>query len=432
MQQVSEPVTYWKVWKMKFDDISWMINLIPDAALLVSREQNIVVANSPAAEMFNTTVAKLEGKPLNQLIPYPSKAEHQEQVERFFSQPRTRPMGTGAEFRGLREDGSIFPIDIMISRIEIAGDDYAIGIIRDDSERAEIRAMKETLELTNVRLARTQDVGGLGWWESDQRQKRMIWSAMIPQILGVSETIAPSFKVIADLCVSADKDALNAFRSAIIRSPDKRITYRIRRPDGDLRWIEEIVSQEPDQRLLGVVRDVTKQKRLEQRLKVESVTDPLTGMLNRRQFNRVLKARYAKFKRYGSNCFLVMYDFDHFKSINDRHGHAMGDEVLKKAAVLVSSQLRPYDHAYRLGGEEFAIILTGLEARDACAFAERIRESIETASFELDGKTIRATVSLGISRFRQSDRTFDAVMLRADEALYSSKARSRNTITLAE
>lgn len=417
---------------MKFDDVSWMVDLIPDAALLVSREQIIVVANPKAAEMFSTTVEILVGKPLDQLIPFPSKAQHQGQVENFFRQPRTRPMGTGRSFQGQRDDGSVFPIDIMISRIEIAGEDYAIGIIRDDSRRAAIQAMKETLELTNARLSRTQEVGGLGWWESDQHQNQMIWSAMVPQILGVNAEVAPSFDVISDLCLPEDKDKLNSFRAGFRKFPEIQVIYRILRPDGELRWIEEIVTKEPDQRLLGVMRDVTSQKQLEQRLKVESVTDPLTGLLNRRQFNRVLKARYAKFRRYGSNSALVMFDFDHFKNINDLYGHAMGDEVLRKASMLVNNQLRAYDQAYRLGGEEFAIMLSGLEAKDAHAFAERIRQSIESASFELDDTSIRATISLGIAQFRQSDNTFDDALLRADEALYKSKARSRNTVTLAE
>jgi diguanylate cyclase (GGDEF)-like protein/PAS domain S-box-containing protein len=417
---------------MKFDDVSWMVNLIPDAALMVSREQIIVVANPKAAEMFNTTIKGLEGRPLSELIPYPSKPDHQQHVDRFFRQPETRPMGSGLGFQGQREDGSIFPVDIMISRLEIAGKDYAIGIIRDDSERTAIQAMKDTLELINARLARTQDVGGLGWWELDQRQNQMIWSAMVSQILGVTGAIAPSFTVISDLCVPEDKAQLNAFRAGLRGFADKRVTYRIRRPDGDLRWIEEIVNQEPNQRLLGVMRDVTEQKHLEQRLKVESVTDPLTGLLNRRQFNRVLQARHAKFKRHDSNCALVMYDFDHFKDINDRHGHAMGDEVLKKAAILVKDQLRAYDHAYRLGGEEFAILLSGLKTKDARAFAERIRQSIETAVFELEDTSIRATISVGIAEFRHSDNTFDDALRRADDALYKSKARSRNTITLTE
>src|SRR5680860_295736 len=417
---------------MKFDDVSRMINLIPDAALLISREQIIAVANPKAAEMFDTTVEKLEGKPLDNLVPHPSKLNHQHHVEGFFSQPEPPPMGSGMEFQGQREDGIIFPVDIMINRLEIAGKDYAICIIRDASERTAIQGMKEALELINARLARTQDVGGLGWWEVDQRQNQLLWSTMVPQILGVTETIAPSFQVISDLCVPEDKEKLDALRDNLRGLSDKRVTYRIRRPDGDVRWIEEVITQEPNQRMLGVMRDVTEQKQLEQRLRVESVTDPLTGLFNRRQFNRDLKARYAKFTRSGLNCVLVMYDFDHFKNINDRYGHAMGDEVLKKAAIIVNDQLRPYDHAYRIGGEEFAILLSGVNTRDAEVLVERIRQSIEAACFELDDTSARATISLGIAQFRQSDNTFDDALRRADEALYESKAHSRNTITFIE
>lgn len=166
MNDVLFPENRHKVGTMRFDDVSLIINLIPDAALLISREQIIAVANPRAAEMFNTTVENLVEKPLDNLVPYPSKLNHQHHVEQFFSAPDPRPMGSGVEFRGQREDGSVFPVDIMISRLEIAGKDYAIGIIRDASERTAVEAMKETLELTNARLARAQEVGGLGWWET--------------------------------------------------------------------------------------------------------------------------------------------------------------------------------------------------------------------------------------------------------------------------
>jgi diguanylate cyclase (GGDEF)-like protein len=180
------------------------------------------------------------------------------------------------------------------------------------------------------------------------------------------------------------------------------------------------------------MRDVTEQKQMEQRLRAESVTDSLTGLFNRRQFNRDLNARYAKFTRSGLSCALIMYDFDHFKNINDRYGHAMGDEVLKESAILINSQLRAYDYAYRVGGEEFAILLSGANTRDAEVLAERVRQSIEAACFELDDTSLRATISLGIAQFRQSDNTFDDALRRADEALYESKERSRNTITIIE
>jgi PAS domain S-box-containing protein len=200
----------------------------------------------------------------------------------------------------------------MINRMAIDGKDYAICIIRDASERAAIQEMNETLELISARLARTQNVGGLGWWELDQSQNQLTWSTMIPQTLGVTETIAPSFQLISDLCLSEDRERLDALRSNLREFSEKRITYRIRRPDGDIRWIEEVINQEPNQRILGVMRDVTEQKQLEQRLRAESVTDSLTGLFNRRQLNRDLKARYAKFTRSGLNSALIMYDFDHF------------------------------------------------------------------------------------------------------------------------
>jgi diguanylate cyclase (GGDEF)-like protein len=110
----------------------------------------------------------------------------------------------------------------------------------------------------------------------------------------------------------------------------------------------------------------------------------------------------------------------------------MGDEVLKKSAILLNAQLRAFDYAYRIGGEEFAIQLSDVNTSDAEALAERVRLSIEVSCFELDDASVRATISLGIAQFRQSDNTFDDALRRADEALYESKARSRNTITIIE
>jgi diguanylate cyclase (GGDEF)-like protein len=162
------------------------------------------------------------------------------------------------------------------------------------------------------------------------------------------------------------------------------------------------------------------------------VTDELTGLYNRKQFNRDLKSRYSDYSRHGRNASVVMYDFDHFKNINDCHGHLVGDQVLSQAAQIVSAQLRPSDHAYRLGGEEFAIIIanTGVEA--VRALAERIRHTLEQAVFRAEDSLVHATISLGLARFRLADTQFEDIFRRADEALYQSKSRSRNTISVIE
>ena len=106
--------------------------------------------------------------------------------------------------------------------------------------------------------------------------------------------------------------------------------------------------------------------------------------------------------------------------------------MLSRAAQLVTQQLRPSDHAYRLGGEEFAILLKGFSTEDARILADRIRRTIETARFALGDAKVSVTVSFGIAKFRSSDQHYEDALNRADNALYQSKANARNTISILE
>ena len=290
--------------------------------------------------------------------------------------------------------------------------------------------MKEELQSANIRLARAQEAGGLAWWEVDLRKDERVWSAVIPRILGLEPADQPSFRKIRNLCIPADRksfDSIHAHRDSLL---SKTATYRIRKQDGQLRWIEETVHQENEYTVLGVMRDITDQKNLEEKLRTESVTDELTGLFNRKQLNRDLKSRYSEFVRSGITSSIITYDFDHFKNINDIYGHAMGDQVLSQSATLVTDQLRASDHAYRLGGEEFAILLGGTNIENAQVFAERIRKSLEEARFRLGDAKTCATVSLGVSQFQRSDSHFEDVLKRADKALYQSKANTRNRVSI--
>ncbi len=417
---------------MNADDLKWMINLIPDAAVLVNRDQTIVAANLKAAEVFGATVEDFLGAPLDILIPESSLGAHRHYVNSFFNQPKPRPMGEGLRLNGRRGDGSAFPVDIMLNRIRHESVDYGIAIIRDDSEKAEIVVMKEKLQSANARLTRAQEVGGMAWWESDLGTGQMHWSVMMPRILGLRKNEQPSFHAVRNACLSEDRSQLDSIHGHWGAVSGKTVCYRIRRQDGEIRWIEETCHQETRHLVMGVLRDITEQKNLEEKLRKESVTDELTGLFNRKQFNRDLKSAYSAFVRSGSNAAILTYDFDHFKNINDLYGHAMGDEVLKQAASLVMHQLRPSDHVYRLGGEEFAILLSGTSLSNAGSFAERIRKSIQAARFRVKDIRACATVSLGIAQFRPSDSCFEDALKRADEALYQSKARSRNMVSICE
>jgi len=417
---------------MNDQDLKSMINLIPDAAILVNRNQNIVAANLKAAGIFHTRVEDLLNAPLDILIPEPSVGVHRKHVNSFLNQQKPRPMGAGLRLNGRRSDGSEVPIDIMLNRIRYASVDYGIAIIRDDSEKAEIEVMKEKLQAANTRLTRAQEVGGMAWWESDLRSGHMLWSAMMPRILGLQQNEQPSFSAIRKICLPEDRNQLNAIHGFSGTVSGKTVCYRIQKPDGEVRWIEETCHQETDDLVMGVLRDITEQKNLEEKLRRESVTDELTGLFNRKQFNRDLKSAYSAFVRSGINSAILTYDFDHFKNINDVYGHAMGDEVLSQAASLVKDQLRPSDHAYRLGGEEFAILLSDTSLTNAKNFAERIRKTIQSARFRVADVRACATISIGIAEFRPSDSCFEDALKRTDEALYQSKTHSRNMVSVVE
>jgi diguanylate cyclase (GGDEF)-like protein len=129
---------------------------------------------------------------------------------------------------------------------------------------------------------------------------------------------------------------------------------------------------------------------------------------------------------------VLMFDLDHFKSINDSLGHAAGDAVLRLFSSLLRDELRAGDLAGRIGGEEFAVLLTRSNPDAAAAFAERIRRKVAETSILMDQRRIAITVSIGIALMLAEDTTAEQALGRADDALYRAKAEGRNRIALAE
>lgn len=184
--------------------------------------------------------------------------------------------------------------------------------------------------------------------------------------------------------------------------------------------------------VLGIARDITERKRLEGELLEMATTDFLTGLSNRRHFIARMEQELARVQRRGElQIAVLMLDIDHFKRINDRFGHASGDEVLRQFAGILCGELRAVDSAGRLGGEEFAILLTDTDGAGASSFAERLRERIATTPFHHDGHAIDVTASIGIALMHPHDRDTSNVLQQADAALYQAKEQGRNRAVLA-
>ncbi|GAB4256084.1 sensor domain-containing diguanylate cyclase [Deferrisoma sp.] len=165
-----------------------------------------------------------------------------------------------------------------------------------------------------------------------------------------------------------------------------------------------------------------------EQLRELATRDPLTGLWNRRAFLDRLTAELSRARRYPSPLALLLADVDHFKRVNDRHGHPAGDQVLRAVAGTLRSLARETDHVARYGGEEFAILLPNTDETGARALAERIRKALEAEEIPWEGRTLRVTASLGLGVAQEGDDTPDALISRADQALYAAKETGRNRV----
>ena len=212
-----------------------------------------------------------------------------------------------------------------------------------------------------------------------------------------------------------------------------RFDMRLFTDCGDLRWVEvigNIRSSEdgkPEQ-LAGILIDIRKRKREEERLREEAVTDPLTGVTNRRLFEHRLQEFIDYSINEGTVFSVLFFDIDHFKELNDRYGHQAGDQGLRHLANICEAHLRRNDLLARLGGDEFALLLPKTDKKTASTIGERLLRAVESTPFEYDGKTHIMTISIGLASNDGRLTTPARLIEVADTALYEAKQTGRNKL----
>ncbi len=205
---------------------------------------------------------------------------------------------------------------------------------------------------------------------------------------------------------------------------------RLRGEDREYRWLSWSAARPTHEGLIyAVARDVQENKRLREQLIELSSIDVLTGIANRMKGGAELRRESERAKRYGVSLSLLVFDIDHFKQINDTHGHAVGDEVLRATCGAIRSRLRPTDTFARWGGEEFIVVLPDTDASSAAKLAERLRGSVAAGGYA-GGLTV--TISIGVAEYRNSEDPETGLLRRADDALYAAKANGRNQVRIAE
>ncbi|MCG5548631.1 diguanylate cyclase [Halorhodospira halochloris] len=306
-----------------------------------------------------------------------------------------------------------------------------VGVNEDITERKQV---EHELAQSKERLEEAQRIARLGHWiastDKGLLEVDLWWSPVIYEIFGRNpESFKPDFKSYLRAVHPEDRGEVIELLRRLRADHDHRSEHRIIRTDGVTKWVRAIARTEDQspvnaRRILGTIQDITEQRELQQELEYRASHDPLTDLYNRAKLQQQLRAAQAAYERHGTPFALVIADVDHFKAVNDRWGHSVGDAVLWEIGRRMSSQLRETDFLGRWGGEEFLILANHTDESGAAQLADRIRESICGSEIQGIG-TI--TTSFGVAA-TEPGTYLEVLENRADKALYAAKERGRNTV----
>lgn len=294
------------------------------------------------------------------------------------------------------------------------------------------------LQETTERLEEAQRIAGAGYWDWDIRGQRMNWSSHVFELFGLNaqQTEGAGFEAYMRAVHPDDRTRVRrAVNEALDRENFYRVDHRVVRGDGGVRHVrvEGEIDRAPDGRpvqMLGMVRDITRDKDSEERLWHQAHHDSLTGLPNRSLLQEHIQQALRRAQRTGTGVALMVCDLDGFKPINDRLGHDVGDVVLVTVAHRLREGMRGSDIVARVGGDEFVLLLENMRDADAVAcmglkLIERFEELVE-----VNRESLRVGLSLGGALFPQDGGDVDTLLQRADRAMYAAKADGGSQVVL--
>ncbi|MFG6179514.1 diguanylate cyclase domain-containing protein [Halomonas sp. THAF12] len=274
-----------------------------------------------------------------------------------------------------------------------------------------------------------------GMFVTDTRGDITYMNPALADLVGISETERHQSEWMRYIHPDDRQAALDLWHFSMSSGEDFLQQYRFDRRGGELLWLEvharRVSIGERGIGFVGTVKDITQRREEEALRQWEAEHDPLTGLLNRRGFERRLEEALADWRKTGTPSSLILFDLDHFKPINDEGGHALGDEMLRRIAQVVAWEVRRSDHVARQGGDEFAVLLPSCTSDHADKVAQALVRLVGEIGVMHQGREFRVTLSLGLTSFLEGDQRIATVIERADAASYRAKRLGRNRIVAA-
>ncbi len=397
------------------------------------RTSHILEGNTHAWQELGLTREELLGHSVLSLQSDVINEEHWGQIaeEIYKNQPFTF-IG-----RHQHKNGSTFPVEVYTSVIQHQGSDLFVSIARNLTRTS---MQREEFRSNDARLAYALNEAADGMWDWNVETGEVFFS---PQMKKMLKYLPNEMEPHVDTWAQAvHPDDLERVMAALQKHLEGNIDhyeaeYQIKNRSGEYIWVRDRgrVCRRDDQgnasRVVGMLHDITSSKMLEEQLRQYASYDDLTGLLNRRAGYIHFRKQLSYAQRYEQQFTLCLLDLDHFKSINDAHGHLVGDAVLKHFVEVLNASLRKSDTLMRWGGEEFLLLLPKTDAKSAKRLVVQLKEKVQATSMAFEGRKLAYTFSAGLASFPKHSKDMDGLISCADDALYSAKEAGRNLVIIS-
>ena len=408
------------------------IEVAPVAIVVVDCDGLVVALNRALTEMLGYDADDLVGREVETLVPEGLRATHRSQRSGYARTSGGRRMGIGVDLHARRKDGAVVPVEVGLSPFEVNGFRLVIAVIAEISERKRLLA---AVDLSERRHRWVLDHAPDGFYMADASGRLIEANLAYQRMSGYSGDELSGMSV-SDLNAVDTPDEVRARLDAVVRAERGRFETWHRRKDGGSWPVEVTANVVPERGEVFVfVRDLSERRQAEAerdalhaRIREFAFSDALTGLANRRLFIDRLAQALEAARRNASFGAVLFIDMDRFKILNDTRGHAAGDRFLVEVAARLREGARTQDTVARLGGDEFVVMLVGLDASadaaaaDARAYAEKVCATLNRP-YAFDDTLHTSSASIGVTLFPLPDDTVDAVLHRADRAMYRVKTR---------
>jgi len=332
------------------------------------------------------------------------------------------------------KNGAEVPVEVHTRCFTLDGREYFLSIARDITQRV---ALEKELNERDVQLRYALTEASDGLWDWNLQTNEVFFSPQLKRMLGYGpHELPPVLHSWVDNVHPEDATWVQRVLREHIEGLRERydVEYRLRNRNGHYLWVHDrgrVCERGPEQepiRVVGMVENITDRKNTELALQQLAAHDMLTGLLNRRECERVLQQQLELCRRLDVPMGMCLFDLDRFKDINDRFGHSVGDSVLRGVASLIQSKVRSTDYLFRWGGEEFLMVCTDIQLHDLVALADQLRRALEGATWPDLEPLGSVTCSFGVAVFPDHGHSVDELFIATDSALYRAKANGRNRV----